>query len=112
MTVALLGPAVAVPVNAAVMVCVPAANDDVENTAPPASSGTTAITVAPSLITTVPPSGGGDCRGAAARSPTGAPLGGVTVAVNVTVWPTSDGFGDDVNAVTVSTCPGSDVVVV
>jgi hypothetical protein len=110
--VALLGAAVAVPLNAAVIVCVPADSDDVVNTARPASSGTTASTVSPSLITVEPPSGGGAARGAGERSPIGAPLARVTVAVKVTAWPAVDGFGDDVNAVTVSSRLGSVVVVV
>ena len=56
---ALLGAAVAVPLKAAVIVCLPAVSDDVVNAARPASSGTTASTMSPSLIVSVPPSGTG-----------------------------------------------------
>lgn len=72
--------------------------------------------MSPSVIVTDPPSAPGSCAGAAAagrRNPTGPPpSAGDTVAVNVTGWPTTDGFADDTNSVTVATAPGDVVVVV
>ena len=80
---ALLGAAVAVPLNAAVIVCVPTPSDDVVNDASPPSTATAAKTVVPSLMVSVPPPDA--CRGAE-RNPTGPEpaWAGVIVAVNVT----------------------------
>ena len=86
MSVALLGPTVAVPLYAAVIVCAPAVSDEVANAAWPASTGTTASTRSPSLKV-IEPAGATCCGRAAERNPSGAdpePGAGVTVAVNVT----------------------------
>ena len=84
---ALLGASVAVPLNVAVIVCVPADSDEVVNAAWPASTGTTPRTLSPSVIVNEPPSAT-CCGRVAERNPTGAnpapPTAGVTVAVNVT----------------------------
>ena len=78
-----------VPVKFAVIVCEPTGSAEVLNDAwPEASTGTdNASTVAPSRNVTVP---------------VGVPEPDVTVAVKVTGWPNTDGFGDDPTPVAVA----------
>ena len=85
---ALLGAAVAVPLNVAVIVCVPTPSDEVVNDASPASTPTVANTVSPSVIVNVPLSP--VCWGAAERNPTGPADATVTFAVNVTGSPNAE----------------------
>jgi hypothetical protein len=77
-----------VPVKAAVTVWLPAASADVLKDACPAASTATLLArvVAPSVNVT---------------EPVGVPLAPLTVAVNVTAWPTVEGLGDEVSAVVV-----------
>jgi hypothetical protein len=74
----------------AVIECDPTARDDVLKVAEPALSVPVPIDVVPSLNVTVP---------------VGVPLPGavvLTVAVNVTDWPNTDGFVDDATVVLVA----------
>ena len=74
-----------VPVKFAVIVCEPGSSAEVLNAAWPEASTDTedASTVAPSRKVT---------------DPVGVPEPDVTVAVKVTDWPNTDGFGDDETA--------------
>jgi hypothetical protein len=72
------------------MECDPGASKDVVNIAFPLASVPVPKTTAPSFKVTVP---------------VGVPLPGATtatVAVNVTVWPKCDGFGEEVSVVVVA----------
>src|SRR5262249_17753872 len=64
----------------------PAGNDEVVNTAVPPLNGAVPNTSEDFLNVTVSPSGGA----------------GVTTAVNVTIWPSFDGFGVDMSTVAVT----------
>ena len=74
---------------------VPTASADVVNVACPKASMATGAprSVPPSVNVTVP---------VVAGPPFAGPLVMVTVAVNVTVWPKVEGFGDDVSVVALS----------
>ena len=73
--------------------CVPTVNPDVVKVASPEATVTLAASVvAPSVNVTVP----------LAAVPLLGPVVIVTVAVNVTAWPNTDGFTEDVSAVAVA----------